>query len=145
MATDIKSSTALVQAPVESIYARFSNPENLKAIIDAAPEGRIPADKLEQIKQIQVTPDSITVPGGPTGAVTLKLVDCREPSLIRLKAMDVPIDLVLELHLKPVTAESAETQVQIVADIPMMLRPMLKGPLQQVADKVNEMVASIPY
>jgi len=145
MASEFKSREAVIQAPVEKVYERFSNPENLRSIIDNAPADRIPADKLEQLKNVKITPDSITLPGGPTGAVTLRLDHCVEPSLIRLKAADVPIDIALELHLAPAGPDTTNAQAVIVADIPMMLRPMVKGPLQQVADKVAELFTAIPF
>ncbi len=145
MASEFKSREVTLQAPIERIYSRMSNPENLRTLLENAPEDRIPADKLEQLKKIIITPDSITLPGGPTGAVTLRLDHCEEPTLVRLKAADLPLDIILELHLKALSPESTEAQCIIKADVPMMLRPMVKGPLQQVADKVVELMAGIPF
>ena len=105
----------------------------------------MPADKLEQLRKVEITPDSLTLPGGPTGAVTLRLARCERPSLISLKAADLPIDITLQLHLRPLTENTTEVQCVIDADVPMMLRPMVKGPLQQVADKVAELMGGIPF
>ncbi len=145
MASEFKSKAGIVNAPVEMVYARLSNPENLRTLLDNIPADRIPADKLEQLKNVRITADSITLPGGPTGSVTLRLDHCEAPSLVRLKAADLPVSLIMELHLKEADSHTTEAQAVIVADIPMMLRPMVKGPLQQVADKVIELIAGIPF
>lgn len=145
MASEFKSQTRTVAAPIEKVYGRLSNPENLRALLDNVPEDRLPADKLEQLKNVKITADSITLPGGPTGAVTLRLDRCVEPSLVRLKAADLPMSLAMELHLSEAGPAATEAYAEIIADIPMMLRPMVKGPLQQVADKVIELIAGIPF
>ena len=145
MASEFKSREVVARGNAEAIYDLLSNPENLRNLIDNVDESRVPADKLEQLRKVQITSDSITLPGGPTGSVTLRLDKCEKPSLISLKAADLPIDIILELHLRTLTADTTEAQCTIKADVPMMLRPMVKGPLQQVADKVVELIAGIPF
>ncbi|MCM1005608.1 MAG: SRPBCC family protein [Prevotella sp.] len=144
MATEYKSKPTILAAPIEKVYGRFSNLENLKNLIDNVPEDKLPADKLEQLKKMEVTPDSITVQGGPTGAVTLEVVERIEPSLISLKPVGIPMDLQMQLRFEDLGAETQATAA-IVADIPMMLRPMLKGPLQQIVDQFAAMMAAIPF
>lgn len=145
MSTEYKSKPVDLAAPINTVYSRFSNPENLRSLIDNAPADRIPADKLEQLKQLEVTEDSITVNGGPTGAITMRVSERVEPTLIALRPDGVPIDLQLELRLTELTPDSTQATAAIVADIPMMMRPMLKGPLQKVVDQFATMLAAIPF
>lgn len=145
MSTEYKSKPVDLAAPINTVYSRFSNPENLRSLIENAPADRIPADKLEQLKQLEVTEDSITVNGGPTGAITMRVSERVEPTLIALRPDGVPIDLQLELRLTELTPDSTQATAAIVADIPMMMRPMLKGPLQKVVDQFATMLAAIPF
>ena len=46
--TEFKSEQVSLAAPIEKVYGRFSNLENLKTLIDNAPADRIPADKQGQ-------------------------------------------------------------------------------------------------
>lgn len=145
MSTEYKSAPACLNAPVERVYERFSNLENLKHLIEVAPTDKIPADKLEQLKKLEVTPDTLSIPGGPTGAVTLRVTRREEPNLVELQAENLPMQLLLQLRLQPEGADATEAVAAIVADIPMMLRPMLKGPLQQTVDQFATMMAAIPF
>lgn len=145
MSTEYKSKPVDLAAPISTVYSRFSNPENLRSLIENAPADRIPADKLEQLKQLEVTEDSITVNGGPTGAITMRVSERVEPTLIALRPDGVPIDLQLELRLTELTPDTTQATAAIVADIPMMMRPMLKGPLQKVVDQFATMLAAIPF
>lgn len=145
MATEYKSAPVTLNAPIERVYSRFSNLENLKALIDNAPTDRIPADKLEQLKSMEVTPDSITIQGGPTGAVTMRVTERVEPTLIALRPDGLPLDLNMQLRFSAESENTTSAVAAIEANIPMMLRPMVKGPLQQVVDQFATMMASIPF
>lgn len=145
MATEYKSAPVTLNAPIERVYSRFSNLENLKALIDNAPTDRIPADKLEQLKNMEVTPDSITIQGGPTGAVTMRVTERVEPTLIALRPDGLPLDLNMQLRFSAESENTTSAVAAIEANIPMMLRPMVKGPLQQVVDQFATMMASIPF
>lgn len=145
MSTEYKSSPVSLKAPIERVYSRFSNLENLKALIDNAPTDRIPADKLEQLKTMEVTPDSITIQGGPTGSITMRVTERIEPTLISLRPDGLPLDLNMQLRFEPENESTTKAVAAIVANIPMMLRPMVKGPLQQVVDQFATMMAAIPF
>lgn len=144
--SEYKSEVKGVDAPAAVVYERLSNLENLRALIDKLPEDQIPADKLEQLRQMTITPDTISVPGGPAGNVTLRVVSREPHSLIAFKAADVPLDLNLEIRIGGEDGQAGSTiQVAVVADIPMMLRPMVKGPLNQMVGQFADMLASINY
>jgi hypothetical protein len=122
----------------------LSNLENFKSFLDKIPADKIPADKMEQFKSIEVTADSIAFQGGPTGAVKFVVAEKREPSLIKLKAADLPLSLTLELHLKA-DGDNCRQQTIINADIPAMLKPMVAGPLQKVVDQFGSVLSAIPF
>lgn len=145
MATEYKSKPVTLSAQVGRVYARFSNLENLKSLIDKAPEDKIPADKLEQLKNMEVTADSIKMQGGPTGSITLNVVKREEPNLVSLSPVGIPMQLEMQLRFEAVDADCTQAVAAIVADIPMMLRPMVKGPFQQIVDQFAVMMSAIPF
>ena len=140
MASEFKSAPVSIEAPVERVYSRFSNLENLRSLIE-----NLPADKREQLEKLSITADSITVQGGPTGAVTMRVVERVEPSLIALQPENIPMKLSLQLRLSSDGPERTSAVAAIEADIPMMLRPMVKGPLQQIVDQFASMLGAIPF
>lgn len=143
--SEYKSDIKNVEAPAEAVYERLSNLEHLREFLDKVPEDRIPEDKREQLRQMKLTADSISVPGGPTGDVKLNIVKREPHSLIVMKAADVPIDLNLEIRIGSRGDDASTVQVAIVADIPMMLRAMVKGPFNQIVGQFADMLAAIPY
>ena len=141
---EFKSPETTLYAPIERVYAKLSNLENFKSFLDKIPADKIPADKMEQFKSIEVTADSIAFQVGPTGAVKFVVAEKREPSLIKLKAADLPLSLTLELHLKA-DGDNCRQQTIINADIPAMLKPMVAGPLQKVVDQFGSVLSAIPF
>lgn len=145
MSSEYKSKKVTLSAPIDVVYSRFSNLENLKKLIEQVPEDKIPADKLEQFNKMEMTPDSITIQGGPTGTITLQVIERREPNLVTLSPVGLPLTLDMHLHFMPVSDDVTEAEAVIEADIPMMLRPMVKGPLQKIVDEFATMMASVPF
>ncbi len=62
-----------LMAPAGAVYSKLSNLDNLRSLLEKVPADKIPADKLEMFNSISVTPDSVTVPGGPVGALTFRM------------------------------------------------------------------------
>lgn len=141
---EFKGQPSTIKAPIHKVYNKLVDFENFKSFIDKIPTDKIPADKLEQFKNIEITSDSIAFQGGPTGPVKLVVDQRIEPSLIRLKAADLPINLTLEIQLKENGEETLQTTV-IKADIPAMLKPMVAGPLQKVVDQFGTIFSVIPF
>ena len=94
MAT-FNSEEVSLNAPAEAVFAKLSNLENLRSLLDKVPADQIPADKMEMFNSITITPDSITVPGGPVGALTFKVKEKINPSLIKLEGEGAPVPLSL--------------------------------------------------
>lgn len=143
--SEYKSDIKDITAPAQAVYEKLSNLEHLREFLDKVPEDKIPEDKREQLRQMKLTADSISVPGGPTGEVKLTIVKRQPNSLVTLKAADVPIDLNLEIRIGNRSETESTVQVAIVADLPMMLRGMVKGPFNQIVTQFADMLASIPY
>jgi len=129
----------------DDVFARLSNPEALKSFLDKTPREMIPDDKLSLLDSIEITHDTISISGGPTGKLTLRLSEAIEPSRIVYEGIGTPVRLALEFQLLPGAIEdTCGATVGITADIPAMLKPMISGPLQKGAGQFAQMLATIP-
>lgn len=142
---EFQSETKHIDAPAEKVFERLSNLENLRELLQNVPEDRVPADKLEQLRKVEITPDSISIPGGPTGKVTLRLYEKKAPNLIVFKAADIPLDLNLAILISPKGDDSCGLATAIEANLPAMLKPMVKGPFNQIVTQMTGMLSAIPY
>jgi hypothetical protein len=140
-----KSQNTLLNASAERVYDKLSNFENLKGLLEKVPLDQVPEDKRGMLESITITPDAITVPGGPVGALAFRIVEKSEPSLIRLQGEGSPIPLYLVMHITPETADSCSAQVEVDIDLPAMLKPMVGGHIQKMADQFGQVLKAIPF
>lgn len=144
MAT-FNSEEVSLNAPAEAVFVKLSNLENLRSLLDKVPADQIPADKLEMFNSITITPDSITVPGGPVGALTFKVKEKINPYLIKLEGEGAPVPLSLAMHISPLGADASSAKVVIDIAIPTMLKPMVSGSIQKMADQFSQILRAIPF
>lgn len=108
------------------------------------PADKVPEDQRALLDQVKVTADTISFPGGPAGEVTLKLVETVPPTTIRLEGFGTPVPLSMAFNIIPLSPETCEAYVQIDLQIPAMLKPMINGPMQKMADQFAQMLRQIP-
>lgn len=139
-----KSEVVGLAYPAETVFSKLSNLEGLGGILKNVPADKVPADQLAMLEQVRVTPDTISFPAGPAGEVTLKVAETDAPNLIRMEGYGTPVPMSLTLHITPLTPETCESYVQIDIQIPAMLKPMVNGPLQKMADQFAQMLRQVP-
>lgn len=118
--------------------------EKLRDVIADVPADAISEEQRKQLEQVRVTADTISFPGGPVGEVTLRIVEKTAPTLIRLEGMGTPVPLNLTMRITPVSDTECRAQVTIDIQIPAMLKPMVNGPLQKMADQFGQMLRNLP-
>lgn len=121
----------------EQVYEKLSNLENIEKV-----KGRIPEDKLNGL---EFDRDSVSVDVPPVGKITLKIVERDEPKCVKFEAVNSPVPLNLWVQMLPVADASSKMKVTIKADIPVFLKPMVGGKVQEGVDKIAEVLALIPY
>ncbi len=139
-----KSEVVSLAYPAETVFGKLSNLEGFGGILKNVPADKVPADQLAMLEQVRVTPDTISFPAGPAGEVTLKVAETDAPNLIRMEGFGTPVPMSLTLHITPLTPETCESYVQIDIQIPAMLKPMVNGPLQKMADQFAQMLRQVP-
>lgn len=143
---EYKSEEVRLHASAETVYEKLSNLEGLKELLGKLDENQIPADKREMFEQINITADTITIPGGgPVGQITLRLTDKVAPRLIKLVGEGTPVPVSLVLNIQPETADTCEAQVVFDLAIPAMLKPMVAGPLSKMTAQFAQVLQSIPF
>ncbi len=139
-----KSEVVSLAYPAETVFGKLSNLEGLGDMLRNVPSDKIPADQMAMLEQVRITSDTISFPGGPAGDVTLRVAETSAPTLIRLEGAGTPVPMSLALHINPITPDTCETHVQIDIKIPAMLKPMVNGPLQKMADQFAQMLRQVP-
>lgn len=139
------SGDVTIQAPATTVYEKLSNLENLRSLLEKVPADKIPSDKMEMFNNITITPDTICVPGGPVGSLTFRLVEKVEPSLIKLNGEGSPVPLSLSLNIISETPASCRANVDIDIAIPPMLKPMIGGTIQKMADQFAQVLKAVPF
>lgn len=140
-----QSEKVSIAASASDVFNKLSNLENLGNLIGRVPETEIPADQRAMLEQLKVTKDSITFPGGPAGNITLCLTEASAPNLIRMEGEGTPVPMSLEMHIAPLTPDTCETFVQIDLQIPAMLKPMVSGPMQKMANQFAQMLRQMRF
>ena len=143
--TTYSSSDIKLPASAETVFSKLSNLENLKSMLDKVPADKIPADKRDMFENIKITPDTIEVPGGPMGNLIFRVAERVSPSLISLKGEGIPINMSVDFHIQPQSESSSTAKVNFNLDIPALLKPMVGGQIQKMANQFGDVIAAIPF
>ena len=130
--------------PASTVFEKYSDLEGLGELLKNVPEGYASADQMQMLSKIRVTSDTIVIPGGPVGEITLRVVERQAPTLIRLEGVGTPVPLGMSLHIVPLTPETCETYVQNDLQIPAIMKPMVNGPMQKMVDQFGQMMRQMP-
>lgn len=129
----------IVNKPREIIFAGLSN---LSALGDRVSE--LPDDVRAQMGTVNF-PDAetlaFTAPG--VGEMKFRIIDRVEPSQVKFLADTGLMPIYVTINLADQGPEATAVSAAIEADIPMMLRPLIGGKLQEAADKFGEMFGKL--
>lgn len=128
--------TVAVDAPAAQISERFSDLSVMGKYMD-----RIPAEHRDKIGDLRFEKDAIVVKNPAIGDMAFKVVE-RTPAKVVFKA-DGMIPLAVDVNLKEVSADKTDVTTVLDIDIPVMLRPLIGGKLQQVADMFGELIGKL--
>ena len=139
------SNKITINAPAQVVFDKLSNLENLKGLLEKVPASSIPDDKRQMFENIKITPDAIEIPGAPMGNLIFRVAEKKAPEYIRLNGEGIPIQMALVLHVEPNGPESSRAKVDVDIDIPAMLKPMIGGQIQKIADQFGNVLGAIPF
>lgn len=127
-----------VNKPVSEIYSRLSNLSAFQQRIDELPE-----EVRQKIGDVRFSDDRITINAPAVGPLTFIVAERVEPTLIRLAAENSPIPFNIILNMADKGEGLTEISTDLDVDIPMMLRPLVGGKMQEAADKISETFSNL--
>lgn len=152
----------MAPAPVDRVFAKLSDLNNLQSVQERVSDpnfeeelrARVPADKMpdaeklrqirESIRQMTFTSDSVTMPAGPLGTVTLQVVERENERLVKLAVVGAPIQANLWIQMLPSGAMTA-LKVTVGAELNFFIRKMVESKLKQAPDGIAQVLSALPY
>ena len=132
-----ESSIKTIPYPQENVYRNISDLSNLERIRD-----RVPSDKIQEFS---FDTDTVSVSVPPVGQITMRIVEREEPKCVKFESENSPMPFNLWIQVLPIDEQTSKMKVTMQADIPMMLKAMVAGPLQDGVEKVADALSQIPY
>lgn len=132
-----KGKTVRVNSEPTVIADKFSDLTKFNDYLD-----KIPQEHKDRIGDLRVEPQAIIIKNPSIGEMAFKITE-RTPNKITFSA-DGMLPLSIIANLDAVEGGS-QTDVTAVLDIelPMMLRPLIGGKLQQVADMFGDIIGKL--
>lgn len=129
----------IVNKPREVIYAALSDLSMLGSRIDGLPE-----EVRAQMGTVNF-PDAetlaFTAPG--VGEMKFRIVERTPLNQVKFLADTGVMPIYVSINLAEEGCDATAVSATIDADIPMMLRPLIGGKLQEAADKFGEMFGKL--
>lgn len=142
---EFKSSPRGINASAEAVYDKLSNLTAFRDILANVPESAVPAEQREMLEKVKVTDDSISFPAGPVGEITMKVAQRLRPTLISMEGVGTPVAISMRLEIAPLSDSQCEAAVALDVAIPPMLKPMVGGTLQKMADQFADVIERLNY
>lgn len=138
-----KSDKVVIDYNIDLVYSKLSNPSVFKKHADDH-LGGMPEGAREFIEGVKFDDDGIIIES-PMGALKLSLCDCVEPNLVKYVAKDSPVPFELSINLESVDEEHTNAISEINIELPFIIRSVIGGKLSDVAQKLGEVLAKLPY
>ena len=157
-----ESNVKHIPASVEQVYAKLSNLENLRPLIDNAQDNETLKQKLQeagqdpsqldQLKNVELSSDRIAVPAGMIGTLALRIIEREENKTIKFETEQSPVQANMWIQVLPTSElttadgqQGTKMRLTLKADLSPMLKMMLGKKLEQGIEKFADMLAMLPY
>lgn len=131
-----KSAPKTINAPVQAVYDKLTNLGEFQKYVEM-----LPAEELAKIGDVRFTDEAIVISAPAVGEMVLRVVEKKPASLIKFNAEGAPVRLEIIVNLTPASETTTSLVAELDVEIPAMLRPMIGSKLQEVADKMGDMLA----
>lgn len=158
-----ESSVKTVYAPVERVYARLSDLNNIQPLKEKVDDPRfeelinsqVPADKRptpeqfqklrNNIRNLELTQDTLSGHIGPLGDITLRIVERAEPKLVKIELEGAPIQVTLWIQMLPNDENTSRLKVTIGAELNFFIRKMIESKLEKAPEGLAQVLSQLPY
>ena len=149
-----ESSVKQINYPVECVYAKVSDLNNLavikERIDDPQIQQQIPADKLDQVREaidkLEFTADTVTCQaGGMVGTIAVEIVERQPDKCVKFASTSSPVSFRFWVQVLPTGEATSKMKLTLDADLNFLMKQMLNKPLAEGIEKLADMLALIPY
>ena len=148
-----ESSVKQINYPVDSVYAKISDLNNLSVIKDRINDPliaqQIPADKKGQIEDVinklEFTADSVTCDAGMAGKIEVRVVEREENKCVKFESVTSPIGFKFWVQTLPTSVTTSKMKLTLEADLNFFMKQMFDKHLREGIEKLADMLAMIPY
>jgi carbon monoxide dehydrogenase subunit G len=134
--TQFNSDIKKIQASSEDVFIKLTNLENLRQL-----EGTM---LHEKVKISKVTQDSCTFEVDMIGEIEIKLTNKEPNHLIVFQSQKSPLAFDLSIKLTEME-QSTGLQIQLNADLPMMLKMMVSEPINKFVNILADTLTRLSY
>lgn len=124
--------------PVNEIFDKISDLTQYRSMVEQLPEGM-----KSKLQGIEFEGDSVKMNVPAIGALTFRVTERKAPEHVGLEAIGAPVPLHLAIDLASAGENVTLLTPKIDIDIPMMLKPLVGGKLQEAADKFGDVFTGI--
>ena len=160
--TKYESSVKTIYAPVERVYAKLSDLENLRSlqerlsdpafaeVIKAQAGDKVSDEQLaqlaERVKTLQFDHDSVSAPVEQLGTtMTLCIIEREENKLVKMELQGAPIQANLWIQMLPSSDGSSRLKLTLGADLNFFIKQMVGKKLREGVERFADMLCMIPY
>lgn len=136
--TKYSGKPAIVAQPQQQIFDKVSNLSSFQERLDSMPQ-----EVKNRLGDVKFTDDKIIINAPAVGQLVFAVTEKVAPEMLKLSAENSPVPFFITLHFEPETETTTKVNSDLEVEIPMMLRPMVGGKLQEAADKFSEMFTTL--
>lgn len=140
-----KSEEKVIGCPAEKVFDKVNDLEGLGRLLANLPADKVPEDKRAMLEGLKVTADSISIPAGPVGAITLVKSRSERPEFIEMTGQNSPVPMSLSLRIRPLDGGRSAVTAEIDLNIPPLLKPMVSGPIQKMISQFGDVLGSFDF
>lgn len=155
-----ESQVKQIPSPIEAVYAKLSNLENLRPLVENAQNNEQLKQQIEaagqdpsylnMLKNVVLTPDSMSLDTGMMGVVALNIIEREDPAInegkgtIKFETQQSPIEANMWIQLLPGEV-GTRMKLTLKADLNPMIKMMIGNKLESGIDRFADILAMIPY
>ena len=134
--TEYTSDIQQIPFSAERVYSKLSDLNNLESVKSLL-EGKV--------RDFTFDADSCQFRVDPIGTVGVRIME-REPfKSIKLESVKSPIEFLGWIQLQEVAPEDTRLKLTFRANIPIFLKAMISGKLEEGIKSIAQMLAKLPY
>jgi len=157
---EYKSEVKKIFYPVERVYDRLSDLNNLAVIqqnldnpmirekmLEQAGDKASPEQLdsvLEKLRELKFDSDSVSG-SSPVGNITLRIIEREANKTIKFALEGAPIQANMWIQLLPASDTECAMKLTVKADLNFFIKQVIGNKLQQGVDGLAQMLAGIPY